>query len=81
MLMTMRGRVLPKSLAPLDIKRVNHRRWLTTANKVLRLYVYIHNMQGKEDYNLRLLTELCFFVYSMANVNTNKVKVPEMFFF
>lgn len=72
--------VLPKSLALLEIGPVNHSRWLTTANRVLRLYVSLHDLQGKEDHNLRLLTEFIVGVYYpcwfMAKVKHKWVEGP-----
>lgn len=45
--------ILPKSLSLIEVGPLNQS-ILTTANRVLRLYVFLHDLQGKEDHNLRL---------------------------
>ena len=50
-------------LANLDIGPVNHSRWLTTANRFLRLWVSHHGFAGKEAEHLRLICEYIIGVY------------------
>ena len=42
-----RNGVLPAGLALLEIGSVNHSRWLTTANRLLRLWVSKHGLKER----------------------------------
>ncbi|QQP40751.1 Uncharacterized protein FKW44_017171 [Caligus rogercresseyi] len=55
--------VLPAKLALLEIGPVNHSRWLTTANRFLRLWVSKHGLRGKNLKNLQLIVEFIIGVY------------------
>ena len=52
-----RDGVLPSNLALLEIGPVNHSCWLTTANRLLRLWVSKHGLKGKILKNLQLLVK------------------------
>ena len=56
------GSLSPR-LADLDIGPVNHSRWLTTANRFLRMWVSQHKFKGKEAKNLKLIVEYIVGVY------------------
>ena len=49
MVNAIRSGVVPQRLPMLDVGPVNHSRWLTTANRLLRLYVSDHNDQLSEN--------------------------------
>ncbi|KAJ8387960.1 hypothetical protein AAFF_G00147510 [Aldrovandia affinis] len=55
--------VLPARLALLEIGPVNHSRWLTTANRLLRLWVSKHGLKGKNLKNLQFIVEFIIGVY------------------
>ena len=61
--MAVRSGVLPDRLVNLVIGPVNHSRWLTTANRFLRLWVSQHGFKGKELTNLKLICEFIVGVY------------------
>ena len=61
--MAVRSGVLPDRLVNLGIGPVNHSRWLTTANRFLRLWVSQHGFKGKELTNLKLICEFIVGVY------------------
>ncbi|KAG0725912.1 hypothetical protein GWK47_037650 [Chionoecetes opilio] len=58
-----RDGVLPAGLALLEIGPVNHSRWLTTANKLLRFWVSKHGFTGKNLKNLHCIVEFIIGVY------------------
>ena len=58
-----RSGVLPSKLALLEIGPVNHSRWLTTANRILRLWVSKHPLRRKAQKNLTFLVEFIVGVY------------------
>ena len=55
--------IIPDNLANLEIGPLNHSRWLTTANRFLRLYCSEHGHKGSILRNLRLITEYIVGVY------------------
>lgn len=55
--------MLPARLALLEIGPVNHSRWLTTANRLLRLWVSKHRLKGKNLKNLPFIVEFIIGVY------------------
>jgi hypothetical protein len=73
MVSAIRAGVVPDDLANLDIGPVNHARWLTTANRILRMWVSKHGFKGKDLTNLRLINEFIIGVY-YANWFEIKVK-------
>ena len=50
-------------LALLEIGPVNHSRWLTTANRLLRFWVSKHGVKGKNLKNLQYIVEFIIGVY------------------
>ena len=54
---------LPKELSLLEIGPVNHSRWLTTANRVLRLWVSKNRFDRNHQKNLQYLAEFVIGVY------------------
>ena len=54
---------VPKDLENLECGPVNHSRWLTTANRLCRLYVSKHGFAGKNLKNLTLIVEYVVIVY------------------
>ncbi|KAI4796469.1 hypothetical protein KUCAC02_026971 [Chaenocephalus aceratus] len=63
MVCAVRDGVFPARLALLEIGPVNHSRWLTTANRLLRLWVSKHRLKGKKLKNLQLIVEFIIGVY------------------
>lgn len=63
MVCAIRDGVLPARLALLEIGPVNHSRWLTTANRLLRLWVAKHGLKGKHLKNLKSIVEFIIGVY------------------
>ena len=63
MVNAIRTGVLSVDLANMDIGPVNHSRWLTTANRFMRLYVSKHGFKGKNLTNLKLIVEFIVGVY------------------
>ena len=61
--MAIRNGSVSEQLGSLEIGPVNHSRWLTTANRVLRLYVSLHDLEESDSQNLRLLAEFIVGVY------------------
>ena len=55
--------VFPARMALLEIGPVNHSRWLTTANRLLRLWVSKHGLKRKNLKNLQLIVEFIIGVY------------------
>ena len=45
------------------IGKISHARWLTTANRFLRLWVSKHNFKGKDLKNLEMIVEFIVAVY------------------
>ncbi|KAJ8358166.1 hypothetical protein AAFF_G00028790 [Aldrovandia affinis] len=59
-----RDGVLPAMLALLEIRPVNHSHWLTTGNRLLRLWVSKHKLKGKNHLkNLQFIEEFIIGVY------------------
>ncbi|KAG0725262.1 hypothetical protein GWK47_038964 [Chionoecetes opilio] len=58
-----RDGVLPVGLALLEIGPVNDNRWLTTANRLLRLWVKQHGLKEKNRKNLHFILEFIIGVY------------------
>ena len=58
-----RDGVLPARIALLEIGPVNHSCWLTTANRLLRLWVSKNGLKGKNLKNLRFIVEFIIGVY------------------
>jgi hypothetical protein len=54
---------LPIDLALLEIGPVSHSKWLTTANRLCRIWVSKHGLKGKTLNNLRLIVEFIVGVY------------------
>lgn len=54
---------VPEDLANLEIGPVNHARWLTTANRLCRIYISKHGLKGKPLKNLELIVEFIVGVY------------------
>lgn len=54
---------LPTDLALLEIGPVSHSRWLTTANRLCRIWVSKHGLKGKSLNNLKLIVEYIVGVY------------------
>ena len=54
---------LPTDLALLEIGPVSHSRWLTTANRLCRIWVSNHGLKGKTLKNLKLIVEYIVGVY------------------
>ena len=63
MVMAIRAGEIPDDLALLDIGPVFHARWLTTANRLMRLWVSKHGFKGKNLTNQRMIVELIVGVY------------------
>lgn len=55
--------VLPTDLALLEIGPVSHSRWLTTANRICRIWVSKHGLKGNDLKTLQLLVEYIVGVY------------------
>ncbi|KAG0718000.1 hypothetical protein GWK47_053344 [Chionoecetes opilio] len=68
-----RDGVLPAGLALSEIRPVNHSRWLTTANRLLMLWVLKHGLKGKNLKNLHFIVEFIIGVYCPCWFNV-KVK-------
>lgn len=58
-----RNGMLPTRMALLEIGPVSHSRWLTTANRLLRLWVSKHGLKGKNLKNLQFIVEFIIGVY------------------
>ena len=63
MVNAIRAGTVPVDLANLDIGPVFHARWLTTANRFMRLYVCKHGFSRKNLTNLKLIVEFIIGVY------------------
>ena len=63
MVVAIRAGKVPVELANMDIGPVNHSRWLTTANRFMRLYVSKHCFKGKTLNNLKCIVEFIVGVY------------------
>lgn len=76
----MREGVLPQKLALLEIGPVNHSRWLATANRILRLYISNHGLEGEDLENLEKISEFIISVYYpcwfMAKVKHSWIEGP-----
>ena len=57
MVKMIRSGVIDKSLTKLKCGPICHGRWLTTANRIMRLYVSKHGLKGQVLKNLALITE------------------------
>ena len=58
-----RSGILPPKLHLLQIGPVSHSRWLTTANRICRIWISNHDIQGKDLENLRSISEFILGVY------------------
>ena len=54
---------VPADLAKMDIGPVCHSRWLTTANRLMRMYVSKHGFKGKNLQNLKNIVKFIVGVY------------------
>ena len=68
-----RAGYVPKHLGLLEIGPVNHSRWLTTANRLFRIWISVHRLKGKNLKNLRMIVEYIVGVYYLCWFNI-KVK-------
>ena len=70
----------PLDLVIMDIGPVYHARWLTTANRFLKLWVSKHTFKGKDLANLRLIVGFIVGVYYplwfLAKVKNNFIEGP-----
>ena len=82
MVNAIRTGVVSVDLANMDIGPVNHSRWLTTANRFMRLYVSKHGFKGKNLTNLKLIVEFIVGVYYPlwfeAKVKNNFTEGPKL---
>ncbi|XP_047132856.1 uncharacterized protein LOC124811415 [Hydra vulgaris] len=58
-----RSGILPPKFHLLQIGPISHSRWLTTANRICRIWISKHGIQGKDLENLRSITEYIVGVY------------------
>ena len=63
MVMAIRAGTVPEDLSLLDIGPVFHARWLTTANRFMRMWVSKHGFKGNNLANLRMIVEFIVGVY------------------
>ena len=70
MVCTIRDGVLSVRLALLEIVPVNHSRWLTTENRLLRLWVWRHGLKGTNLKNLQFTVEFIIGVYTILAGST-----------
>ena len=63
MVKAIRSGLLSDRLANTNIGPVNHSRWLTTANRFLRMWVSRNGFKGKEAMNLQLIVKHIVGVY------------------
>ena len=54
---------MPTDLAKMEIGPVCHSRWLTTANRFMRIYISKHGFTGKNRSNLKMIVEYITGVY------------------
>ena len=82
MVNAIRTGVVSVDLANMDIGPVNHSRWLTAANRFMRLYVCKHGFKGKNLTNLKLIVEFIVGVYYPlwfeAEVKNNFTEGPKL---
>ena len=71
---------VPLDLQNMDIGPVYHARWLTTANRFLKLWVSKHGFKGKDLTNLKMIVEFIIGVYYPmwfeAKVKNNFIEGP-----
>ena len=83
MVMAIRSGVLPDRPASLEPGPVNHSRWLTTANRFLRLWASQRGFKGKKARNLALLCGYIVGVfYSMwfrYEIRNNWLEGPQIY--
>ena len=63
MVSAIRSGSVPLDLQQLDIGPVYHARWLTTANRFLKMWVCKHGFRGKDLANLRMIVQFIVGVY------------------
>ena len=63
MVQCIRDGKVPQQILLLAIGKISHARWLTTANRFLRLWVSKHNFKGKDLKNLEMIVEFIVAVY------------------
>ena len=63
MVMSIRAGKVSLQILLLAIGKVSHARWLTTANRFLKLWVSKHNFKGKDLKNLETIVEFILAVY------------------
>ena len=63
MMQVIRTGVIDEELAKLKIGPISHARWLTTANRFMRLYISKHGFRGNNLKNLKLIVEFIVSVY------------------
>ena len=77
-----RNGAIPDDLGKMEIGPLCHSRWLTFANRVLRLYVSKHGLKGKAAKDLKLLVEFIIGVYYHmwfeAKVNHSFINGPRL---
>ena len=61
-----RSGILPPKLHLLQIGLVSHSRWLTTANRIHRIWISKHGIPGKDLENLRSITNFIVGVYFLC---------------
>ena len=69
---------LPADLAALEIGPVNHSRWLTTANRFLRMYCSKNGFSGKDERNLNLIVEVYFPMWFNIKVHHSWLEGPRL---
>ena len=57
MVKMIRSGVIDKSLTKLKLGPICHSPWLTTANRIMRLYVSKHGLKGQALKNLALISD------------------------
>ena len=63
MMQVIRTGVIDEELAKLKVGPISHARWLTTANRFMRLYISKHGFRGNNLKNLKLIVEFIVSVY------------------
>ena len=76
MVKAIRSGNLPADLAALEIGPVNHSRWLTTANRFLRMYCSKNGFSGKDERNLNLIVEVYFPMWFNIKVHHSWLEGP-----
>ena len=63
MVQSIRSGAVPRHIFLLAIGKISHARWLTTANRFLRLWVSKHSIKGQNLKNLQTIVEFIIAVY------------------